>query len=117
MYLQHEYTGHNIGAEQYESDVTGSVVLLSFHLKPVDSNQKHDEEYLHSKDLVSLAIDDGTVIDGFIRHVESSDENVSTWKIQVISKNKKLEFITKQPVLNQIHQYRTLTFTVLNNNG
>ncbi|QIL89608.1 hypothetical protein GNX18_07465 [Microbulbifer sp. SH-1] len=116
VYFQHEHTGHSIGAEKYESKVSESVAVLRFSLKPVDSNQRYDEEYLHSEPLISLSVDDGTVVDGFIKHVDSSDEDISIWKIQIFSKNREFEF-TVEPKLSEIHKYRNLTFKVLQGNG
>lgn len=116
VYFQHEFTGHNIGAEKYESKVSDGVAILRFSVRPVDGNQKSDEEYLHSSKLLSISVDDGTVVDAFARHVNASDDEISSWVVELVSRGKNLRF----PVLPNMKEFgrrRIIEFEVLDGNN
>lgn len=112
VYLQHEHTGHSIAAEKYESRVGCGIATLKFDLKPIDGNQKHDEEYLHTKPLVSVTIDDDVVIKGFISHVKSSKEEIKVFNVVIHSRNNVFEFDV-EPKVNRVHRHNSIIFTVL----
>ena len=99
VYLKHPNTGHNIGAEKYESEVEGEVAILRFTLRPAGRNQKYDENYLHNDVLESVDIDDATVISGLKNHVESHRQEVTSWKLQIISLGKTFHFGVKPSLL------------------
>lgn len=113
MYFQHEHTGHSIGVKQCESEVDGGVAVLKVTVAPVDSNQKHDETYLHDEPLLSAAIDDKTVIEGFIAHVDSGVPKVEEYKLELVSRGKRL-VKNVVPELAQQGNLRTLHLNVEN---
>lgn len=99
VYLKHPHTGHSIGAEKYESEVEAEVAILRFTLRPVDRNQKFDEEYLHNNVLEYVDIDDATVITGLGNHVKSHRQEVTSWKLQIISRGKTFRFEVTPSIL------------------
>lgn len=98
VYLQHEHTGHSIGAEKYESEVLDGKAILRFSLRPVDGNQRLDEEYLHTHELISVDVADATVIDGLRRHLKSRKQEITSWELQVLSCGKKFSFAIEPQV-------------------
>lgn len=108
MYFQHEHTGHSLGVKQCESEVGGGVAVLKVTLAPVDGNQKYDESYLHDEPLLSAAIDDKTVVEGFISHVHSSVPEVENYRLELLSRGKRLVMnvvpeLTEQGNLKTLH--------------
>lgn len=92
IYIQHPNTGHSIGAEKYESEIADGKAILRLTLNPVDSNQSHDEEYFHTDPLVSVSIDDSTVINGLGEHVTLHKQKFTSWQLEVLSRSKKFSF-------------------------
>lgn len=108
VYFQHEHTGHSIGAKLCESEVENGLAILRLKLAPVDGNQKSDENYLHKEPLVSVSLSDDTIIQGFVAHIKQSSIKVVAYKLEIMSKGKKLMFevspdITKQGNLNILY--------------
>ena len=60
--------------------------MLRFVLKPVDRNQRDDESYLHDEGLVSVTVCDDKVIDGFESHVNATDSKITTWRLEILSR-------------------------------
>lgn len=98
IYLQHEITGHTIGAERFESDVADGVAILRLRLRPVDGNQRSDEQYLATNPLLSISISDSTVVTGFINHVNSRRQDVSSWRLQIVSRGREHAFLVEPSV-------------------
>ncbi|MCG9676534.1 hypothetical protein L1D33_23810 [Vibrio chagasii] len=92
VYFQHRNTGHNIGVKLVESELDNDLAILRFTLSPVSGDQKHDENYLHDEILESVSISDDRVIDGFRRHIGTSSIKVTSYKLELLSRGKKLEF-------------------------
>lgn len=115
-YFRHKDTGHSIGADNFESDVTDGTAVFRFVLKPVDGNQREDESYLHEEELVSVTIDDDRVIDGFVSHVEASQKKVSKWYLEIVSRKKRLAYAVR-PDLEDQEGVRTLEFQVIPEHG
>jgi hypothetical protein len=116
VYLQHKLTGHSIGAEKYECEVKGGKAILRLSLRPVDGNQRYDEEYLHSNELVSLDVDDTTVIDGLQSYLQLHREEFKSWELQILSRGKRLAFAV-QPQLEEYHARRILRLSVVSRGG
>ena len=113
LYFQHEHTGHSIGAKLCESHVVDDVAILRLTLSPVDSNQKQDESYLHEEVLISASLNDEVIIKGFIAHVKQSPNKISGYVLEVISRQKKLEFTVFPDISNQ-GNLKTLHLNVKN---
>lgn len=113
VYLKHPHTGHSIGAEEYESKIEAEVAVLCFTLRPVDRNQKSDEEYLHNDVLEYVDINDATVITSLENHVKSHSQEVTSWKLQIISLGKIFRFEVSPSFL----QHGTLHLCVLSASG
>ena len=116
VYMQHEHTGHSIGAEKYECEVAGGKAILRLSLRPVDGNQRHDEEYLHSEELVSLDVDDSTVIDGLQKYLGLHRQEFTSWELQILSRGKILCFPVK-PQVDNYHARKVLRLSVLRTDG
>ena len=116
IYIQHPSTGHSIGTENYESEIADDKAILRVTLNPVDSNQRYDEEYLHTDNLVSVSIDDSTVIKYFGDHVTSQKQEVTSWQLEVISRGKKLSFPV-EPKLEVHGNHEQLNLHVIRSNG
>lgn len=114
VHFQHRNTGHNIGVKLAESELENDLAILRFTLSPVSGDQKHDENYLHDDLLESASINDDGVIDGFREHIKHSPIKVTSYKLELLSRGKKLEFFVT-PKLDKQGNLRTLHLTV--NNG
>ncbi|HFG1893450.1 TPA: hypothetical protein ACGF3M_003637 [Vibrio cholerae] len=113
VYFQHRNTGHNIGVKLAESELDNDLAILRFTLSPVSEDQKHDENYLHNEVLESASISDDRVIDGFRRHIGTSSIKVTSYKLELLSRGKKLEF-NVIPKLDRQGDLSTLCLTVEN---
>jgi hypothetical protein len=116
LYLQHEITGHSIGAEKFESEIADGVATLRLSLRPVDRNQRSDEEYLGSNPLVSVSIDDSTVVDGFVKHANSHVNEVRAWSLRIVSRGQEHCFRV-QPSLRNQGALQTLQLEVVARGG
>lgn len=92
VYFQHANTGHSIGAEKYECEVTDGKAILRFSLNPVDGNQRMDEDHLHIEKPLSIDVDDGSVIDSLLKYLNARRQEFSSWEVQVLSRGKTFSF-------------------------
>lgn len=111
VYLQYEHTGESIGAELFEASIDQDVAVFSFKLKPIDSNQKSDEDNLHELELESATIDDDHIITKFADFFKSKSFDLFQMHIQ--SKGKLLKF----DVAQEVGKLNGLTFNVSNKNS
>jgi hypothetical protein len=112
VYVQHANTGHNLGAEKYECEVSAGKLILRLSIRPVDQNQRFDENYLHDEELVSVVVDDSTVIDGLQEFVSSYRHQFETYELQLMSRGKTLCFaVNTQRKIQGTHE--TLTLNVV----
>lgn len=113
VYFQHPNTGHYIGVKLAESELENDLAILRFTLSPVSGGQKYDENYLHDEVLESASISDDRIIDGFIKHIKTSSLKVTSYKLELLSRGKKLEF-NVVPKLDKQGELNTLNLTVKN---
>jgi hypothetical protein len=95
VYFQYASDGDLIGAERFEVEVVGGELVLGFTLRPVDSNQRDDEEHLHNgQKLLSMQIlDDERLIADLRRFCKSRSSEVTRGMVlAIISRNKTLTF-------------------------
>lgn len=111
IYLQHEHTGHSIGAEQFEAQVDAGKLVLRFVLKPVDSNQRQDEDYLHEHPLESITLHDSYVIDQLRSYVDAKKVRIESWEIEIASRSRRFHFQVSAEYKQQ-HAYQALLFAV-----
>jgi hypothetical protein len=97
-YLQYANGGESMGAEKYEAEIVENAVVLRFTLRPVDSNQKSDEEHLHTQPLVSIQIMDELIIEKFDRFCAARAKGIPNRKLEIISRGKTLGFDIKRAV-------------------
>jgi hypothetical protein len=109
IYFQHQFTGHSISAEKFESEVSDGKAIFRFSLRPVSENQRHDEEYSFTHELISIAINDSLTIRGFIRHVNAQRRDISSWELQILSRGRKL-IAAVMPELEQHSALQVLNF-------
>lgn len=113
VYFQHQNTGHSIGVKLSESEIRDGVAILRAAVAPVDGNQKHDESYLHEELLLSASIDDETIIEGFLNHIEHGSSTVQEYQLELVSEGKVLAFKVT-PALKEQGGPRTLILNVEN---
>jgi hypothetical protein len=92
VYLQHENTGHSIGAKQFEVQLVDGTAILRFTLSPVDGNQRHDESYLHDCPLRSIDLDDSYIINQLRNYLKAQRKPVANWEVKIVSRGKELSF-------------------------
>ncbi|MDD4913083.1 MAG: hypothetical protein PHP57_12375 [Sideroxydans sp.] len=92
VYLQFKNDGFSIGAENFQAETSNQITTLSFTLHPVDGNQRDDEKYLHSGELLSIQIHDDFVIENLTEYLKNHSTNVSALHLEILSKNKKFTY-------------------------
>jgi len=113
IYFQHQNTGNKIRVKLAESELKNDLAILRFTLWPVNSDQKHDENYLHDEVLKSASISDDRIINGFRRHIATSSLKITSYKLELLSHGKKLEF-NVLPKLKKQCDLNTLNLMVKN---
>jgi hypothetical protein len=91
-YLQFSNVGGSIGAERYEAEIVDGAVVLRFTLKPVDENQRLDEDELHTQPLVSVQIMDALVIRNLKQFCAARAKGIQGRKLEIISRGKAMQF-------------------------
>ena len=92
VYFQQENTWAEISAECFESEINGSTAIFRFTLKPVDINQSQDEKLLHKEATIFASLTDEIIIDGFLAHKKISPNKIVEYKLEILSREKKLTF-------------------------
>ncbi|NQV12548.1 hypothetical protein HQ524_04245 [Candidatus Uhrbacteria bacterium] len=90
VYLQYPTVGESMGAEMFEVVVRDDVLIFRFKVKPVDSNQKSDEDHLHEMELSSVTVDDDYIINKFTDFIQS--KTISAFHLEITSRGKCLVF-------------------------
>jgi hypothetical protein len=94
VYLQYGTSGgDSIGAEQFEAAVEGKAVVIRFHLKPVDDNQRIDERRLHSETLTEVHISDDYIIDNLAQFLKQPYVAAQEMRLQILSQGKPLDYV------------------------
>jgi hypothetical protein len=112
VYLQHEITGHNIGAELFESEFLEGVATLRLRLRPVDENQKNDEQYLASSPLISATFNDLQVVTSFVKRTQAQRSQVRSWRLLMVSSVGKTFSFAVIPSLEDHGAAQSLVLTV-----
>lgn len=92
VYLQYKHVGDSIGADNFMAAVRGNAIVLSFNLRPVDSNQSSDEERLHSEQLLEIHLSDEYVLDNFQSFLRSPNVTAEALVAEITSRGKVLQF-------------------------
>ncbi|MGA2989330.1 MAG: hypothetical protein ABSD88_02560 [Candidatus Korobacteraceae bacterium] len=93
VYLQYANVGDSIEAEKFDIGLLDGALVLAFTLRPVDSNQREDEDHLHKMRLLSVQIMDERVATGLRRYCAlHSHEITKGMRLEIISRMKKLTF-------------------------
>ena len=93
--LQYGNTCDSITAEQFEAEVQEGVAIFRLYLRPSGSNQKADEENLHTRSLVSVTINEPQILKNLRGFNEARKAEYSKWVIEVISRGKAMKFVAK----------------------
>lgn len=101
-YLQYANVGDSMGAERYEAEIVDGAVVLRFTLKPVDENQRLDEENLHTEPLVSVQIMDAMTIKKLNQFCAARAKEISARKLEIISRGKTLQFDVKRAIPHSV---------------
>ena len=92
VYLQYDHVGDSIGADNFVATVRNGAVVLSFNLRPVDSNQKSDEERLHTEELREIHLSDDYVLEKLSSFLSSPNVNGQGLVVEITSCDKVLHF-------------------------
>lgn len=92
VYLQYDNGGDSVGADNFEVEQVGSAAVIRLRLRPVDSNQREDEQRIHSEKLVSIQIPDSYVIDRLHKYLSSKHVDADSIVIEITSQGKLLRF-------------------------
>lgn len=106
IYLQHLSTGGNVSVIAVESELANSTAIIRFSVAPV-------AETFQEEPLQSVAIDEASIIDGFVAHLQSSDIEMSDYQLELLSADQTITF-SVSPALTTHGDLRTLYFTVNN---
>lgn len=90
VYLQYPTVGETMGAEEFQAEVKDEILTFRFKIKPVDSNQRMDEEHIHEMELTSVTIDDDYIISKFIQFIEP--KIILVFHLEIVSSGKRLLF-------------------------
>ena len=112
IFFQHLNTGNDIRVKLVESELKDNLAILRFTLAPASDDQKHDESYLHDTQLELVSINDNKIIDGFREHMKYSSIKITKYKLELLSRSKKLEFFVSPKLAKQGDQ-RTLHLTII----
>lgn len=108
VYLQYPTVGESMGAEAFQAEVTDDILVFRLKVKPVDSNQKMDEDHLHEMELLSITVDDDSIISKFMEFVKS--KSFSVFHLEVLSRGECLVF----NVVEEPSRLNGLTFNIEN---
>ena len=94
VYFQYENTGESMGANEFEAEIKNNILIFRFNVKPVDSNQREDEDHLHEMELLSVTVDDDYIITRFIDFIKN--KNVDGFHMEIMSRGKRLVFVVAE---------------------
>lgn len=112
IYLQHQITGHNIGADLFESEVAGGIATLRLRLRPAGENQRDDVLYLGTDPLISATVVDSLVVSGFIKHANARINEIHSWRLMIVSGHQTISF-SVQPSVEVHGLLQMLAFQVV----
>jgi hypothetical protein len=92
VYLQYDHVGDSIGADNFVATLRNDEIVISFNLHPVDSNQKSDEERLHSEELREIHLSDDYVIENLSEFLSSPKVTALQLAVEITSCGKVLHF-------------------------
>lgn len=70
VYLQYDDVGDSMGIENLVAAARDGKVVISFDVRPVDSNQRTDEEHLHTDELREIHLSDDYSIENLATFLE-----------------------------------------------
>lgn len=112
VYLQHEITGHNIGADLFAAEFLDGVATFRMRLRPVDENQKNDEQYLATSPLISATVNDSQVVPSFVKRANAQSDNVRSWQLLMVCSGNTYSFAV-HPSLEGFGAAQSLVFKVV----
>ncbi len=95
VYLQYATDGNSIGAEHFEVEVANGTVIVTFKLRPVDGNQRADEENLHRKEPVYAQILADVVVEA-LRKFRTKHSEARGLVFEILSRKKKFRFTVER---------------------
>jgi hypothetical protein len=107
--LQYKHTCDTIGAERLEAEVKGGQAVFRLSLKPSGGNQREDEEAFHTRELLSVSVNDSLVLKNLRSFHSIHKSEYSNWSLEIFSQGKIVRFSAK-PSVGSSGQ---LQFTVL----
>ncbi len=95
VYLQYANSGGSIRAEHFEVEVANGTVILTFKLRPVDENQRADEDNLHRKEPVYAQILADVVVEA-LRTFRTKHSEARGLVFEILSRKKRLRFTVER---------------------
>lgn len=86
VYFSHPDTGHSIGAEDYRCELVESELVISFTLRPIDGNQRHDLGYTLEHPIEYVEISDSHILNGLAAYYGRRKPQVQSWRVNINSK-------------------------------
>ncbi|HEY0555649.1 MAG TPA: hypothetical protein VGG20_15440 [Thermoanaerobaculia bacterium] len=84
--LCYEHGCDTICAEKYEAEIIDGAAVVRFSLRPIDDNQRDDEDNIHTKDLQSVVINDSYAVKRLLSFIGPRRHEFSRWRLEVTSR-------------------------------
>ena len=91
-YFQYGEYGESIGADNFEVELEGTTAVIRFNLRPVDSNQRADEEKLHADQLTEVHLSDSYVLDRLAAFLSADHIKAESLALEILSQGRRLRF-------------------------
>lgn len=91
-YFQYGGYGETIGADNFEIELQGTTAVIRLNVRPVDSNQRADEEKLHTEELTEVHLSDDYVLDRLATFLSSDHIKAESIALEILSRGKTLRF-------------------------
>ncbi|WP_250634457.1 hypothetical protein [Pinirhizobacter soli] len=92
VYLQYDYIGDSMGIENLVATARDGTVVISFDVRPVDSNQRMDEEHLHTDELREIQLSDEYSIDNLASFLESPSAGGKEIIVELTTRGRMLRY-------------------------
>src|SRR5258708_7419648 len=96
----------SIGAENMRVAIVDGEVILKFVLRPVDGNQRDDEEYLHNHSPLSVQIRDEQAVTRLRKFLTARTREIKKGlALEIVSRSKTLYFEVKRKQFGEYHLF------------
>lgn len=96
--LQYKGTCDTVGAERLEAEIKNGQAIFRLSLKASGSNQRDDEDAFHTRDLLSVMLNDSHVLKNLRSFRSANKDQCSSWRLEIVSSAKVVPFSAKPSV-------------------